>query len=121
MRVKLILKGGAADKINIRIVAMEAWKRELEKTLAAANEPPALLHPNMGHHYREQLDENVSCTAGGLRSGLQQAAIAGVPGAPAGASESAFPVSEGKTKNPACGRVFLVAGAGNHLNSPNQY
>lgn len=57
MLVNLILKGGAADKINAKMVAMEARKKELEQTLATADEPPPLLHPNMAHHYRAALDE----------------------------------------------------------------
>ena len=57
MLLNLILQGGAADKINARMVAMEARKKELEQMLAAADEPPPLLHPSMAHHYREQLDE----------------------------------------------------------------
>ncbi|WP_240334308.1 hypothetical protein [Sphingobium estronivorans] len=55
--LNLILRGGAADKINARMVAMETRKKELEQMLAAADEPPPLLHSNMAHHYRQQLDE----------------------------------------------------------------
>ena len=36
MLVNLILRGGAADKINARMVAMEARKKELENSLQAA-------------------------------------------------------------------------------------
>ena len=57
MLVNLILRGGAADKINAKMVAMEARKKELENSLQAADEPPPLLHPNMAHHYRAALDE----------------------------------------------------------------
>ena len=56
MLVNLILRGGAADKINAKMVGLEARKKELERGLAQAQEPPPLLHPNMAHHYRAQLD-----------------------------------------------------------------
>ena len=56
MLVNLILRGGAADKINAKMVGLEARKKELERDLAQAQEPPPLLHPNMAHHYRSQLD-----------------------------------------------------------------
>ena len=56
MLVNLILRGGAADKINAKMVGLEARKKELERDLAQAQEPPPLLHPNMAHHYRTQLD-----------------------------------------------------------------
>ena len=56
MLVNLILRGGAADKINAKMVGLEARKKELERDLAQAQEPPPLLHPNMAHHYRAQLD-----------------------------------------------------------------
>jgi hypothetical protein len=51
----LILKGGAADRINARMVQLEARKKKLEHFLADATEPPALLHPEMATFYREQV------------------------------------------------------------------
>lgn len=36
---------------------LEARKSELEDQLANAEEPPPLLHPNMAHHYRAQVEE----------------------------------------------------------------
>ena len=51
----LILKGGAAEKINARMVQLEARKRELERALTEAAEPPPLLHPEMATFYREQV------------------------------------------------------------------
>lgn len=35
---------------------LEARKRDLERQLSVAKEPPPMLHPSMAHHYREQLD-----------------------------------------------------------------
>jgi site-specific DNA recombinase len=54
--LNLILKGGAADRINEKMVALEKRKRELETFLQEADEPPPLLHPNMALHYRAKLD-----------------------------------------------------------------
>ncbi len=51
----LILKGGAADRINAQMVQLEARKADLERALAAAEEPPPLLHPEMATFYREQV------------------------------------------------------------------
>ncbi len=56
MLVNLILRGGAADKINAKMVGLEARKKELERDLAQTQEPQPMLHPNMAHHYRAQLD-----------------------------------------------------------------
>ncbi|WP_247645038.1 hypothetical protein [Brucella pituitosa] len=36
---------------------LEARKKDLERLLREAEEPPPLLHPNMAHHYRVQVDE----------------------------------------------------------------
>ncbi|OUJ14861.1 recombinase family protein [Acetobacter sp. DsW_063] len=54
--VDLILKGGAADRLNARMVQLEARKKELEITLADAEEPPPLLHPEMASYYHQQID-----------------------------------------------------------------
>jgi site-specific DNA recombinase len=51
----LILKGGAAERINAKMVQLEARKAELERVLAEAAEPPPLLHPEMATFYREQV------------------------------------------------------------------
>jgi site-specific DNA recombinase len=53
----LILKGGAADRINEKMVKLEARKKHLESFLMEAEEPPPLLHPNMAHHYRVHVAE----------------------------------------------------------------
>jgi len=53
--LNLILKGGAADKINTKMVQLENRKAELEQTLIDAEEPPPLLHPEMATFYREQV------------------------------------------------------------------
>ncbi|TCM14212.1 DNA invertase Pin-like site-specific DNA recombinase [Novosphingobium sp. PhB165] len=54
--VDMILAGGNADKINQRMLKMEARKRDLEAQVSQAQEPPPQLHPSMAHHYRAQLD-----------------------------------------------------------------
>jgi site-specific DNA recombinase len=53
--LNLILKGGAADRINAKMVQLEARKAECERALADAEEPPPLLHPEMANFYREQV------------------------------------------------------------------
>ena len=53
--LNLILKGGAAERINAKMVQLEARKGELERALAEAEEPPPLLHPEMASFYREQV------------------------------------------------------------------
>ena len=53
--VNLILKGGAADRLNAKMVKLEARQKELEEFLATAEEPPPLLHPEMAGFYREQV------------------------------------------------------------------
>ena len=45
--LNLILKGGAADRINAKMVQLEGRKAELERHLADAEIPPPLLHPEM--------------------------------------------------------------------------
>jgi len=52
--LNLILKGGAADRINAKMVQLEGRKAELERQLADAEIPPPLLHPEMATFYREQ-------------------------------------------------------------------
>ncbi|MEN3148467.1 recombinase family protein [Neorhizobium sp. IRAMC:178] len=51
----LILKGGAADRINAKMVALEARKKELTGFLDNATEPPPLLHPNLAKYYHEEI------------------------------------------------------------------
>ena len=51
--LNLILKGGHAERINAKMVQLEARKAELERALAEAEEPPPLLHPEMATFYRE--------------------------------------------------------------------
>lgn len=70
MLVNLILRGGAADKINAKMVAMEARKKELEESLRHAETPPPLLHPNMALHYRNQLDQ-LYLALNGMDEGLK--------------------------------------------------
>ena len=53
--LNLILKGGHAERINAKMVELEARKAELERVLADAEEPPPLLHPEMATFYREQV------------------------------------------------------------------
>lgn len=51
----LILKGGPAERLNAKMVELEAHKRELERALVETEEPPPLLHPEMATFYREQV------------------------------------------------------------------
>ena len=55
--LNLILKGGAADRLNEKMVVLERRQKELKAFLREAEEPPPLLHPNMAHHYHVQVDE----------------------------------------------------------------
>ncbi len=52
-----ILKGGAAERLNEKMVGLERRQKELKAFLQEADEPPPLLHPNMAHHYHVQVDE----------------------------------------------------------------
>jgi len=70
MLVNLILRGGAADKINAKMLALEARKKELEESLRQAETPPPLLHPNMALHYRKQLDQ-LYLALNGMDEGLK--------------------------------------------------
>ncbi|TVV74642.1 recombinase family protein [Sphingomonas solaris] len=54
--VDMILRGGAADRLNERMVRMEARKRELEAVVAQSKEPAPLLHPEMAGYYRRQVE-----------------------------------------------------------------
>ncbi len=56
----LILKGGkgsAADRLHEKMVKLERRQKELKQFLQDAEDPPPLLHPNMAHHYRRQIEE----------------------------------------------------------------
>jgi hypothetical protein len=59
--VDMILRGGAADRLNAKMLVMEPLKRDLEAFLAAANEPLLLLHPEMANFYRRQVHELHHC------------------------------------------------------------
>ncbi|MCP3473126.1 hypothetical protein NLM33_22670 [Bradyrhizobium sp. CCGUVB1N3] len=62
--LNLILKGGAADKINTKMVQLESRRAELEQASVDAEEPRPLLHPEMASFYREQ----VSALHGALKA-----------------------------------------------------
>lgn len=53
--VELILRGGAADRLNAKMLLMEERKRTLESSLLHASDPPPLLHPEMAGYYRRQV------------------------------------------------------------------
>ncbi|WP_222869716.1 recombinase family protein [Roseobacter fucihabitans] len=55
--VDVILKGGAADRINDTMIELETRKKELEAVLANADEPAPLLHPEMAGFYRLQVEK----------------------------------------------------------------
>ena len=56
MLVDMILRGGAADRLNAKMLVLEERKRELEASLVHASEPPPLLHPEMAGYYRRQVN-----------------------------------------------------------------
>ncbi len=56
MLVDMILRGGAAERLNAKMLIMEARKRELETRLSQATEPLPLLHPEMAGFYRRQVE-----------------------------------------------------------------
>ena len=45
------------DMVKERSGKLDTRKKELQAFLEGAEEPPPLLHPNMAHHYRVQVDE----------------------------------------------------------------
>ena len=53
--VEMILNGGAAERLNAKMVLMEARQRELEAELALSKDPGPLLHPEMASYYRRQV------------------------------------------------------------------
>jgi site-specific DNA recombinase len=53
--LNLILKGGAAERINAKMVQLEARKAELTEKLANAHEPPPVLHPNMAMIWQQRI------------------------------------------------------------------
>ncbi len=53
--LELILKGGAAERINAKMVELEQHKKQLQETVAGAGEAPPLLHPEMASYYRRQV------------------------------------------------------------------
>ena len=53
--IQAILDGVPGIQLKDRIGALEARKAELQAILAEAEEPPALLHPNMAETYRNRL------------------------------------------------------------------
>ncbi len=58
--MKLIMASGSDDAPTRMVKQMkdlESRQKELQAFLQEAEEPPPLLHPNMAHHYRVQVDE----------------------------------------------------------------
>ncbi|WP_374139576.1 zinc ribbon domain-containing protein, partial [Sphingomonas sp.] len=55
--VNMILKGGAADAINAKLLTLESRKREMQRFLAEAQEPPPMLHPSMALQYRRRVQQ----------------------------------------------------------------
>lgn len=56
MLVDMILRGGAADRLNAKMLVLEEPKHELEASLAHASEPPPLLRPEMAGYYRREVN-----------------------------------------------------------------
>ena len=46
--VDLILKGGAADRLNEKMVKLERRQKDLKAFMVEADDPPPLMHPNIG-------------------------------------------------------------------------
>nr|WP_246781518.1 recombinase family protein [Rhodoblastus sphagnicola] len=55
--LEVILSGGAAERINAKMVELEQRKKQLEESVAGAGAPAALLHPEMASHYRRQVEQ----------------------------------------------------------------
>ena len=53
----LILKGGAAERINAKMVELEQRKKHLQEAVAGAWDAPPLLHPEMASYYRRLVEE----------------------------------------------------------------
>jgi site-specific DNA recombinase len=56
MLVNLILKGGVAERLNAKMLELEARKASLENAIATADVPPPLLHPEMSNCYRQRVE-----------------------------------------------------------------
>ncbi|SEJ74548.1 Site-specific DNA recombinase [Sphingobium sp. AP50] len=56
MLLNVILRGGAAEKINAKMISLEARKKELEQELLQSEAPAPMLHPNMALHYHRQIE-----------------------------------------------------------------
>ena len=59
--VDIILRGGAAERLNAKMLVVEQRKRDLEAFLAEANEPPPLLHPEMANLTGAEFTNCTSC------------------------------------------------------------
>lgn len=130
--LNLILKGGAADALNAKMVAIEKRKKELELFLAEADEPPPLLHPSMALQYRKRVQQLYDAlqdedegkrieAADTLRSLVDQIVLTPVEGKVEidvqGDLAGILTIST-QSKNPAAGatgsQVKMVAGARNY-------
>ncbi len=134
--LNLILKGGAADALNAKMVTIEKRKKELELFLAEADEPPPLLHPSMALQYRKRVQQLYDAlqdedegkrieVADTLRSLVDQIVLTPVEGKVEidvqGDLAGILTIST-QSKNPAAGatgsQVKMVAGADNRRNLP---
>ncbi len=58
--MKLIMASGSDDaptRMMKQMKDLEVRQKQLQAQVAEAEEPPPLLHPNMAHHYRTQVEE----------------------------------------------------------------
>ncbi|WP_294535228.1 recombinase family protein [uncultured Rhodoblastus sp.] len=55
--LNIILKGGAAERINAKMVELEQRKKQLEQKVAEAGEAAPLLHPEMATFYRREIEQ----------------------------------------------------------------
>lgn len=131
--LNLILKGGAADAINAKMVLLEQRKKELALFLADAEEPPPLLHPSMALQYRKRVQQLYEAlqdeeeekrieAADILRSLVDKIVLTPVDGKveiDVQGDLAGILMISAQTKNPALGagssQVKMVAGARNHL------
>ncbi len=56
MLLNVILRGGAAEKINAKMILLEARRKELEQELLQSEAPAPMLHPNMALRYHRQIE-----------------------------------------------------------------
>ncbi|WP_323010582.1 recombinase family protein [Paracoccus sp. (in: a-proteobacteria)] len=134
--LNLILKGGAADALNAKMVQLEHRKKDLTTFLAETDEPPPLLHPSMALQYRKRVQQLYEALQGDdeaqrieaadiLRSLVDKIVLTPVDGKieiDVQGDLAGILMLSAQTKNPAAGatgsQVKMVAGACNRRSLP---